>query len=121
MMSFPELFGTSPAVFVGITLILMGGCAAMTGQALARTWRPWWHLLPYCLLLGCADRFLTFALFQGQLLLVSGYLVDSLILTLSAALSYRVTRAGQMVRQYPWLYKRVGWLNWVPRQTDTRI
>ena len=37
----------------------------MTGQALAETWRPAGRLSPTALLLGVADRFLIFALFDG--------------------------------------------------------
>ncbi|MDR3441249.1 DUF6867 family protein [Telmatospirillum sp.] len=116
MISFQALFGTTPAVFIGITVVFMGGCAAMAGQALARTWRPWWNVLPYCLLLGGADRFLIYALFKGELLLLSGYLLDGLVLILSGALAYQTTRASQMANQYPWLYKRTGWLTWSERR-----
>ncbi|MTJ83084.1 MAG: hypothetical protein F8N37_19030 [Telmatospirillum sp.] len=115
MGGFQSLFGTSPAVFIGITLVFMGGCAAMTGQALARTWRPAGQIPLYCLLLGCADRFLTYALFQGRLLLWSGYGIDTLLLMGIALLAFKATRARQMETQYPWLCKRTGWLTWAPR------
>ena len=32
-----------------------------------------------------------------------------------AAFAYRLTRARQMVRQYPWLYRRKGLLGWEER------
>lgn len=112
MGAFQCLFGTTPAVFVGVTVIFMGGCAIMTGQALARTWRPLWHTLPYMLLLGCGDRFLVYALFGGRILSGPGYLLDDATLVLFAMLSHRATRAGQMVTQYPWLYKRIGLFRW---------
>jgi hypothetical protein len=32
-----------------------------------------------------------------------------------AALAWRLTRASQMVRQYPWLYRRKGLLGWEER------
>ncbi len=57
---------TSVPVFIGLTVVLFGGCAFMTGQALATTWRPLWQVIPYALMLGAADRFLGFALFGGQ-------------------------------------------------------
>src|SRR5262245_251485 len=60
-----EIFGTSLAVFIGLTVILFGGAAFMTGQALAGTWRPFWHAVPYALLLAAFDRFLIFGLFEG--------------------------------------------------------
>lgn len=109
---FATVLGTTPLVFLGVTLIFMGGCSFMTGQALASTWRPAWHALPYGLMLGCADRFLTFALFQGKLLSLGGYAIDTLILLGVALASYRLTRARQMITQYPWLYERTGPFSW---------
>jgi len=113
---FESLFGSTPFVFFGLSVIFMGGCAAMTGQALARTWRPLWQALPYSLLLGFADRFLAYALFNGRFLSLPGYLLDSATLLALGALTYQTTRAGQMVNQYPWLYKRSGWFRWSERQ-----
>ena len=104
--------GTSAGVFFGLTLIFMGGCAFMTGQALAGTWRPAWQLLPYGLLLGLADRFLAFALFHQPLLSPAGFLLDSTLLLAMGGLSYRFTRARQMCRQYPWAYRRSGLFSW---------
>lgn len=112
MSGFEALMGTSVWVFLGITVVFMGGCAFMSGQALASTWRPLWHAYPYALLLGLGDRFLVFALFQGELFLASGYLIDTLLLVLITVLAYRVTRARQMVSQYPWLYERNGPFGW---------
>jgi hypothetical protein len=120
MSSFESLFGDTPLVFLGLSVIFMGGCATMTGQALASTWRPLWQALPYSLLLGFGDRFLAYALFNGQLLTLSGYLLDSATLALLAALAYRATRAGQMANQYPWIYKRIGWFNWEERDGQTK-
>jgi hypothetical protein len=109
------LLGTSWGVSLGITLIFCGGCAFMTGQALAATWRPAWQIAPYALLLGCGDRFLIWGLFEGELLSVSGYLIDAVILAAIAVFAYRVTRARQMVVQYPWLYRRIGLFTWGER------
>ena len=115
---FATVLGTSPGVFLGITLVFMGGCAYMAGQALASTWRPAWHTLPYCLLLGCADRFLVYALFNGRLLSTAGYLVDTAILAVIGLLAYRITRARQMALQYPWLYQRSGLFSWRERGSE---
>lgn len=104
--------GASLQVFVGFTVILMGGAGWMTGQALARGWKSPWLMLPYGLLLGLVDRFLTFGLFQGELLSFSGFVIDSLIILVIGALAYRFTLARKMVTQYPWLYHRTGWLTW---------
>lgn len=101
-----------------LTIALFGAAAAMTGQALARNWRPWWQLLPYALLLAAGDRFLLFALFDGVLTSPSGYAVAALILFAIAAATYRATLAGRMVAQYPWLYQRAGPFSWRARRVD---
>lgn len=105
--AFAEIFGTSLPVFIGITLILSGGCAVMTGRALALNWRPRWQVVVYALLLTLADRFLIYALFQGELLSPTGYLADALLLIAIAFAAYLLTRSRQMVRQYPWAYRRL--------------
>jgi len=107
-----DILGTSLPVFVGVTVVLMGFASFMTGQALANTWRPMWQAVPYCILLGGVDRFLTWGLFQGELLLLSGYVVDTLVLTAIALFAYRLTLAHKMVAQYPWIYERIGLLSW---------
>ena len=107
-----EILGTTLPVFIGVTVILLGFAAFMTGQALAGTWRPMWQAIPYCLMLGGADRFLTWGLFEGEPLLWSGYVVDTLVLIAIALFAYRVTLAHKMVTQYPWIYERVGLLSW---------
>ena len=115
MTVFESILGTTPGVSIGITVVFMGGCAAMAGQALARTWRPIWHAVPYGLMLTGADRFLIYALFNGRLLSWSGYLVDAVLLMAACAMTYRATRASQMAAQYPWLYKRTGLFSWSER------
>jgi hypothetical protein len=112
MSGYALVFGTSVYVTIGITLMLGGGCALMTGRALALTWRPDWQMVPYCALLAVADRFLVFALFGGELLSLSGYAVDFALLLLAAAASFQAARARQMVRQYPWLYRPAGPFGW---------
>ena len=100
------VLGTSLPVFVGLTVCVFGLAAFLTGQAVANTWGPLWHLLGYCLLLGLADRFLTWGLFQGQLLSISGFLVDTAVLTGIAFVGFRAKRVWKIVHQYPWLYER---------------
>jgi Domain of unknown function (DUF6867) len=107
-----DILGTTWPVFVGITILLMGFASFMTGQAVANTWRPMWQVVPYSVLLGLADRFLIWSLFQGQLFLLSGYLTDTLVLMGIAALAYRLTLAHKMVTQYPWVYERTGPFTW---------
>ncbi|MBR9970736.1 DUF6867 family protein [Magnetospirillum sulfuroxidans] len=99
-------------VFIGVTVLFMGGCAFMTGHSVANTWRPLAQVLAYCLLLGAVDRFLVFALFGGPLLSLSAYVLDTALLALIASAAWRATRARRMTLQYPWLYERVGLFGW---------
>lgn len=109
------LLGTTPGVSFGMTVVVMGFVAFMTGQALAGTWKPMWQVVLYCLLLGLGDRFLIFSLFEGELLSLSGYLIDSAVLVAISLFAYRLTRARKMVSQYPWIYERAGLLGWRDR------
>ena len=99
-------------VFIGLTVFGMGFAAIMIGQALARAWKPAWQVVGYGLLLGLGDRFLTYALFQGKLLSLTGYLADTAVLAAIALVAFRMTRARRMASQYPWLYRPDGLFNW---------
>tara|TARA_Y100001936_G_scaffold253799_1_gene321140 strand:- start:467 stop:802 length:336 start_codon:yes stop_codon:yes gene_type:complete len=99
-------------VFLLFTVVIMGGAGYLTGQAIAGTWRPIWQLVAYSLLLGAFDRFLVYALFKGQLLSLSAFAIDSLVILAIAFLGFRLTRARIMVKQYPWIFERAGPLNW---------
>jgi hypothetical protein len=87
-------------VFLLVTLVLGGGTAWLSGRAIAQTWRPWWSVAAYMLVLGAVVRFFQFALFGGTLLSPHFYLVDTGIVLLVGMAGFRVTRASQMVRQY---------------------
>jgi len=104
--------GTSFGVFIGITVVIMGFAAYMTGKAVAETWKPIGLLVFYVVLLGIGDRLLTFWLFEGELLSLQGYLIDTLLLLTIALVVHRLTLARQMVEQYPWLYRRAGPFSW---------
>jgi hypothetical protein len=99
-------------VFIGLTVIGMGFAAFMIGQTPALAWKPAWQVVGYGLLLGVGDRFLTFALFQGKLLSLTGYFTDTAVLVAIALVAFRINRAHRMVSQYPWLYRRDGLFNW---------
>ncbi|MDP6515330.1 MAG: hypothetical protein QF926_01735 [Alphaproteobacteria bacterium] len=101
-----SLTGSTFGVFLGLTVALTGGAAVMTGQALARTWRPVWQLVFACLGLGLADRFFVYALFDGPLLSLTGYGFDTVVITLMSLAAYRFARTAKLVQQYPWLYER---------------
>ncbi len=106
------MIGATFPVFVGVTIVLMGGAGWLMGQALARGWRPIWQVVAYGLLLGLADRFLTFSLFDGTLVTAAGYAVDTVVIEAFALVGYRTTLAAKMVAQYPWLYRRAGPFGW---------
>ena len=109
-----EILGSSVPVFIALTLVLVGGAALLTGQALANTWQPAWKAVPYAVLLAAASRFLSYALFDGALLSVSGFVIDFIVLLAICLTAYRATKAGKMVSQYPWLYVRAGPFSWRP-------
>lgn len=106
------LLGTTPGVSFTVTVVVMGFAAFMTGQAMAGTWKPVRQVVLYCLLLGLGDRFLIFSLFEGELLSLSGYLIDSAVLVAISLFAYRLTQARKMTSQYPWIYERAGLLSW---------
>ena len=107
--------GFSWSVFLGFTGVLMGFAAFMTGQGVANTWRSPWQVVFYTLLLGFADRFLVWSLFDGSLLSVSGYLLDTAVLLVIGLVGFRLTQTRRMVTQYPWLYERAGPFSWRTR------
>ncbi len=98
--------------FILVTL-LMGGLAAFaSGKAIAQTWRPFWQVPLYTLVVAAAVRFLHFALFEEPLASLPSYAVDFAIAFAAASLGYRLARARQMAVQYGWLYRRSGPLGW---------
>jgi hypothetical protein len=99
-------------VFLLITVILGGGAAALAGRAIAASWRPWWQIVGYMLILGGAVRFIHFALFGGTLLSLHYYVVDSAICIALGCIGFRTARAAQMVTQYPWINRPDGPLRW---------
>jgi hypothetical protein len=93
----------SLGVFLLVTVFLGGGAAWLTGRAIAQTWRPWWSLLPYMLILGVAIRFFHVTLFNGTALSPHYYAVDTAIALMLAGLGFHFTRQAQMRRQYGFL------------------
>jgi Domain of unknown function (DUF6867) len=100
-------FGTSFGVFIGLTVIISGGAAIMTGRALADGWKPPWQVVLACFGLDLANRFLVYALFHGRLLSLSGFLIDFVVITALALVAHRVTAVRKVVSQYPWRYERL--------------
>jgi ABC-type uncharacterized transport system permease subunit len=101
-----SLLGTSFGVFIGLTVIIIGGAAVMTGRALADAWKSPLQVVFACFGLALADRFLIYALFGGELLHPSGFLIDFAVITAMALIAHRLTAVHKMVAQYPWRYER---------------
>ena len=91
------------ASFLLVTVVLGGGAAWLAGRAIAQTWRPWWSVVVYMLILALAVRFIHFALFDGTLLSPHYYAVDAAIVIVVAGLGFQMTRRQQMARQYGFL------------------
>jgi hypothetical protein len=101
-----SLLGTSFGVFIGLTVILIGGAAIMTGRALADGWKSPLQVVFACFGMALANRFLIYALFEGELLHLTGFLIDFAVLTALALAAYRLTVVHKMISQYPWRYER---------------
>ena len=102
----------SLGVFLLVTIVLGGSAAALAGRAVALTWRPWWQVVVYMLMLGAAVRFIHFALFDGTLLSIHYYAVDTLVCMAFGFAGFQAARARRMVIQYPWLNDPDGPLRW---------
>jgi hypothetical protein len=100
-------FSFDPGPFLLVTVFLGGGAAFIAGRAVAQTWRPWRQGVLYMLILGAAVRFIQFALFDGVLTSLPGYLLDTAVVTAFFAAGFRTMRARQMARQYGFL-RRAG-------------
>ena len=100
---------------ITLTFILFGGAGALMGNAIADTWRPWWHVAFYMLILGAAARFFHMALFGEPLQSLIPYLESTAVCMLFGFWGYRATRARQMAQQYGWLYQRAAFLGWSRR------
>jgi hypothetical protein len=112
--SIPELVSdeSSLGTFLLVSVVLGGGAALLAGRALAATWRPWWQVVLYMLVLSLAVRFLHYALFNGKFLSLHYYLVDYAVCLGAALLGFRLQRVTQMVTRYGWINERAGPLGW---------
>jgi hypothetical protein len=125
--SIPELIADerSLGVFLLVSVCMGGGAAWLAGRAIAATWRPWWHIALYMMLLGLAVRFLHFALFDSKFLSLHYYLVDYAVCLIFGLLGFRLMRVSQMVTRYNWINQRTGMLRWrrrdqVPARNTTK-
>jgi hypothetical protein len=106
------LWQTNFAIFLLVTIILAGGAGFMAGRSAAMTWRSPGLVVAYSVGLACASRFIHMALFGGTLITVHYWLVDFAVILVFGLFGFRITRVGQMTRQYSWLYERSGPLTW---------
>src|SRR5262245_58550827 len=105
--------------FILLTLLMGGGAAYASGKAIAQTWRPFWHVPLYMLIVALAVRFCHFALFEEELFSLPSYMVDFAVAFAAASLGYRLVRARQMAVQYGWLFRRRGPLGWRALKPDS--
>jgi hypothetical protein len=112
--SIPEFLSAerSLPIFLFASVLLGSGAAFLAGRAIASAWRPWWHVIPFMLILGIAVRFLRFAVFGGVFLSLHYYLVDTAVCLASGLLSFRLMRVRQMITRYGWLTQRAGPFGW---------
>jgi hypothetical protein len=110
-----HLLGASLPVFLGLTVVVFGGFAVLTGQTLAEGWKPVSSVLAYALLLGLGDRFLAWGLFGEPLLSPWGFVVHTVVIGAITLTTHRIAIARRMVNQYPWLYERNGPFAWRDR------
>src|SRR5262249_4235582 len=110
----PELASDmrSLLLFLFVTVGLGGGAAVIAGRAIAATWRPWWDVVKYMLLLAVAGRFIPFSLYQSPLPSLPAHLVDPSVCLIAGLLSFRLKRVQQMVTSYGWINRRAGPLHW---------
>ncbi len=89
-------------VFLLCSIVLGGGAAYVMGRAVADTWRPFWQVVAYAVLLGLVVRFMHFALFEEVMLSALNFSIDLVVLLASGIAGYFNARRRQMVTQYGW-------------------
>ena len=110
-----DWLGGTLGVVLLFNFVLFGPAAFAAGQGVANTWRSLHQLVLYSALLSMGLRFFDYALAGGELWSIGGFILGWIVQFAIAAFAHRLTRARQMVRQYPWLYQRKGLLGWEER------
>ena len=110
-----DWFGDTLFIVLLLNFVVIGPASFAAGQAVAATWCHWGQVVFYTALLSATLRFLDYALAGGELWSVAGFLLGWMIQLAIGGLAYRMTETSQMVRQYPWLYRRKGLLGWEER------
>ena len=98
--------------FLAISVVIGGVMAFAAGRAIASTWRPYFIVPVYMIVLAAAVRFLHYALAGEDLLDLQYFVVAFIIALLCASYGYRAERVRQMTTQYSWLYRRSGPISW---------
>jgi hypothetical protein len=106
------ILGNTVGTFLLLTFVVFGWTAFATGNSVASRWRPAWWVVAYCGLLAAAERFIDYALAEGELLSIGGFLLSAAILIAIGLIAWRLTHARMMVTQYPWLYEPAGLFAW---------
>ena len=101
--------------FILVTVLMGGSAAYISGKTIAQTWRPYWHIPLYMLLLAATVRFCHYALFWEPLVSLQSYAIDFVVTLAFASVGYRLVRARQMPTQYGWLFRRSGPFGWRPQ------
>ena len=110
----------SLGIFLLVTVAMGGGAAWLAGRAIAATWRPWWHIAFYMLLLALAVRFLHHALFDAAFLSLHYYAIDYAVCLAFGLIGFRLMRVRQMVSRYGWINQRAGIWRW-RRRDETPV
>ena len=98
--------------FLFITSIIGGWTAWRTGRSCAESWQSYATVVISTLILGAGIRFVHFAIFEGTLLSLQYYAVDTIILLVFSTAGYRYKRTLQMTNNYYWLYEKVSPFSW---------
>ena len=104
-------------ILIVTTLAVGAGAAWMTGRAAALTWRPYWMAVLYFVPLTFGFRFIYYVFAHGQFLTLTGVAASFVYIFVIGSVAFRVTKAGLMARQYPWLYQRTSPFTWAPRNS----
>ena len=91
--------------FLGLTVVLAGAGAFVSGRAIAHGWRSPAQAVAYMVPLAVAARFLHYALFEETTGFAQAALAFAL-LSACALAGYFLARRRQMAAQYPWLMRR---------------
>jgi hypothetical protein len=110
------ILGNTLGTFLLLTFVVFGWTAFATGNGVASRWQPARQVVFYCCLLAAAERFIDYALADGELLSIGGFLASAAALSAIGLFAWRITRARMMVTQYPWLYEPVGLFAWREKQ-----